>query len=160
MRIAHATTAGGAFMSLEADIVDWVKTRHSWQQVAFVRLCRGETLIDSDVVAIADLLVAGTIEAEPAIKASDIPGPAGSLTPVSLISVGDFANINALPAGEHLTFGPAGVTVVYGHNASGKSGYARLLKAVAAARHREEMGLPPVWLTLGVGGSQAASAVV
>lgn len=126
-------------MSLEADIVDWVKTRHSWQQVAFVRLCRGKTLIDSDVVAIADLLVAGTIEAEPAIKASDIPGPAGSLTPVSLISVGDFANINALPAGEHLTFGPAGVTVVYGHNASGKSGYARLLKAVAAARHREEI---------------------
>jgi len=126
-------------MSLEDDIVDWVTTRPPWQQVAFLRLCRGETLGDRDVLAIADGLIAGTTELAPPVSAIDVPGPAGSFTSVSLLSIGDFANINALPSGEKLTFAPDGLTVVYGHNASGKSGYARLLKAVAAARHREEI---------------------
>jgi energy-coupling factor transporter ATP-binding protein EcfA2 len=126
-------------VSLETEIVEWVDGRPVWQQVAFLRLCRGETLSDADVVDIADQLLAGTNQSAPRLTATDIPGPAGSMTSARLLSVGDFANINALPAGEQLTFAPDGLTVVYGHNASGKSGYARLLKAVAAARHREEI---------------------
>lgn len=126
-------------MSLESEIVQWVGGRPVWQQIAFVRLCRGETFGDADVIEIADQLVANAKLPQPWLTASDIPGPAGSKTSVRLLSVGDFANINALPVGEHLTFALDGLTVVYGHNASGKSGYARLLKAVAAARHREEI---------------------
>ena len=41
--------------------------------------------------------------------------------------------------GGALTFGEAGLTLVYGDNGSGKSGYARLVKEVAEARHREQV---------------------
>jgi hypothetical protein len=126
-------------VSLEEEIVQWASSRPVWQQIAFLRLCRGETLSDADVAEIADQLVGDDRQSAPRLAVTDIPGPAGSTASVRLLSIGDFANINALPAGEHLTFAPDGLTVVYGHNASGKSGYARLLKAVAAARHREEI---------------------
>ena len=42
--------------------------------------------------------------------------------------------MNALKEGERLTFGKTGLTVVYGDNGSGKSGYARILKKVCRAR--------------------------
>ncbi|MGH3788908.1 MAG: AAA family ATPase [Pseudonocardiaceae bacterium] len=38
-----------------------------------------------------------------------------------------------------LTFGTTGLTVVYGDNASGKSGYARLLKSLVGARIRDDI---------------------
>lgn len=133
-------------MSLEADIADWANARPGWQRSTLIRLCRGEILDDADAAVIADQLIAGFVDDPPAIVAVDIPGPAASPTSVRLLSVGDFTNINALPTGETLTFAPTGLTVVYGQNASGKSGYARLLKSVAAARHREEI-LGDVYLT-------------
>ena len=43
-------------------------------------------------------------------------------------------NVNALKSGERLTFDKTGLTVVYGDNGSGKSGYARILKQVCRAR--------------------------
>ena len=54
-----------------------------------------------------------------------------------LRSIREAKNVNALVDAQVLTFAAAGLTVVYGDNASGKSGYARLVKAVAGARHRE-----------------------
>ncbi len=49
------------------------------------------------------------------------------------------AHVNALLDGQCLTMSPTGITVVYGDNASGKSGYARMLKQVVHARVREEV---------------------
>jgi energy-coupling factor transporter ATP-binding protein EcfA2 len=63
---------------------------------------------------------------------------------VRLLEVGDVANVNALVSGQRLTFGAEGMTVVYGDNGSGKSGYARLIKHVVRARHREEI-LPNIF---------------
>ncbi len=47
--------------------------------------------------------------------------------------------MNALVPDQTLTAGIDGITVVYGDNASGKSGYARLAKRVVRARHHEEV---------------------
>jgi len=49
---------------------------------------------------------------------------------LALNSIGDVTGINALAPRKALEFG-AGMTVVYGSNGSGKSGYTRILKAVA-----------------------------
>ncbi len=48
-------------------------------------------------------------------------------------------HVNALESREPLTFEPRGLTIVYGDNGSGKSGYARLLKRITRARHQEEV---------------------
>ena len=47
--------------------------------------------------------------------------------------------MNALASDQPLTFEPNGLTIVYGDNGSGKSGYARLLKRITRARHQEEV---------------------
>lgn len=63
-------------------------------------------------------------------SASDAP-------PVSLASVSEPSHVNALSSTVPLTFPERGITVVYGDNGSGKSGYARLLKRIARSRHSE-----------------------
>lgn len=59
--------------------------------------------------------------------------------PVRLVSIEHPHHVNALTSDNPLTFEEAGFTIVYGDNASGKSGYARLLKRIARSRHREEV---------------------
>jgi energy-coupling factor transporter ATP-binding protein EcfA2 len=59
--------------------------------------------------------------------------PAGSKFSVSLTSIQDLAHVNSLSSGP-VTFAPEGLTVIYGDNASGKSGIARILKKVGRAR--------------------------
>jgi wobble nucleotide-excising tRNase len=51
-------------------------------------------------------------------------------------------NVNAIPDGSILKFGHQGLTVVYGENGSGKSGYARVLKRACSARDTKESLLP------------------
>jgi energy-coupling factor transporter ATP-binding protein EcfA2 len=55
----------------------------------------------------------------------------------------DLQGVNALLPGQRLEFGTKGVTVLFGENASGKSGYSRVLKQACRARARESV-LPDV----------------
>lgn len=56
-------------------------------------------------------------------------------------------NVNRLAEEQELTFAPTGVTVVYGYNRSGKSGYARLIQSLVRTRHRPAI-LPDVFAAL------------
>ncbi|NAV69341.1 ATP-binding protein, partial [Salmonella sp. zj-f50] len=56
--------------------------------------------------------------------------------PISLVSIKNPTAINALASQQELFFQPAGLTVIYGDNGSGKSGYVRILKH--ACRSRDE----------------------
>ena len=47
----------------------------------------------------------------------------------------ELAGINALPAGAALTFGPA-LTIIYGRNGAGKSGFARVFANACFSRHK------------------------
>lgn len=59
-----------------------------------------------------------------------------------LESLGDVSGVNALTAGQTIAFN-TGMTVVFGENGSGKTGYTRILKALAEVRTVEEI-LPDV----------------
>ena len=63
-------------------------------------------------------------------------------------------NVNKLTPNQVVKFNQ-GVTVIFGENASGKSGYVRILKKLAATRSQEDV-LPDVTLTSQVGLPQAA----
>jgi energy-coupling factor transporter ATP-binding protein EcfA2 len=56
------------------------------------------------------------------------------LTNLRLVKIGDIKGINALAPRKALEFGKSNLTVIYGHNGSGKSGYVRLLKHMCGAR--------------------------
>jgi len=84
-----------------------------------------------------NLLTSGEIAPTPKpLVPSDIPG--AQAEQVSLLAIKNLANVNAIPPGSRpLTFGDKGITIIYGDNASGKSGYARVLKKACRARHTE-----------------------
>lgn len=63
---------------------------------------------------------------------------------LTLVGLRDLKNVNAIKAGQRLPIGKQ-LTVIYGHNASGKSGYTRVMKKAFHARVVEEV-LPNVYL--------------
>ena len=118
-------------------IVDWSVKLPAWQQEVLHRAAKGEILSAADydrlVVEILNPTGSPTIR----LKVSDFPQTASNLR-VRLISITEAEHVNALASGEELTFGAEGLTIVYGDNGSGKTGYARILKNVARSRHKGE----------------------
>lgn len=124
-------------MTIEQEIATWAASRPSWQQAALRKLAQGGVFDQAAIDGIATDLTTGTSAKVTPLKATDVPGAAAAGATVTLRSIRDATNVNALVDGQTLTFAATGLTVVYGDNGSGKSGYARLIKDAVGARHRE-----------------------
>ena len=74
------------------------------------------------------------LKPDPLVKAH-LPANPGQGEAVSLVSIADVDGVNNLAPGQTLTFEQNGITVIYGDNGAGKSGYARVLKRACRARH-------------------------
>jgi len=89
------------------------------------------------------------------LKKGDVSGSPQTTEKVILKDLHDLKNVNAIPDGSGLPFGHSGLTVIYGENASGKSGYARVLKKACNARDTKEKLLSNVYGKKGTGPAQA-----
>jgi len=126
--------------SIEEDLLRWVQKQPPWQANLLKRIVRGEATDAEYIAEVAAKLAGNSVEEEePGLAASDFQAGGSSTVPIRLSSIGNTVNINALLEGQSLTFGSEGITVVYGDNGSGKSGYARILKDAFGARHREDV---------------------
>jgi energy-coupling factor transporter ATP-binding protein EcfA2 len=125
--------------SLGEDIVKWAAQRPAWQQEALARLARGESYSTAQIEAIAEALKQGLDPGAEALENEDVPSRGDASDPVNLRAVGRLSDVNALIPDQRLNFGDGGITVIYGHNASGKSGYARLVKSAVGSLHEEEV---------------------
>lgn len=122
-------------MTIESDIITWGLERPGWQQDVLVALANGEQYGSEQVTAVVDEILAGT-NSSPSQEAKSIQVKSAVVEQVDLAAVADLRGVNALVDGQRLNFATAGITVIYGDNGSGKSGYARLIKAMVNARHR------------------------
>jgi len=143
-------------MTIEDDLVSWAARRPDWQRDVLARLCRQLPIEDATIAATADRLIAGEPTPWTQLAAADIPGNTVTAASVQMVALRDLTGINALAPSQQLTFGDAGITIIYGHNASGKSGYARVIKIAVGARVREDI-LTDVFLS---GGPTSQSAVI
>ncbi|MDX0675660.1 AAA family ATPase [Sinorhizobium medicae] len=57
----------------------------------------------------------------------------------ALLQLGPVENIDRLAANQQLRFAPAGITLVYGENGSGKSGYTRIAKRLCRSLAAEDL---------------------
>ena len=147
MKLASGSQAE-AFVSILQEILKWSQDLPAWQQDAVRRLYHDRILKDSDY---EDLFALAKIE-------HGIPDP-GNRTPVpyataqaaavavpnrlvQLAAIKNLRNVNALAAGKSLPLNPDGLTVIYGENGAGKSGYSRVLKKACRARDQNETILP------------------
>ena len=137
-----------------ADILKWSVDLPGWQRDALRRLCSQTKLGPADIAALV-AVCKGSNSAAP-LDASHIRDPAANHAVVSLSALHGLSNVNALAPGERLSFGKTGLTVIYGDNGAGKSGYARVLKQLCRARSpKGDTILPNIYT--GAGGVPTAS---
>ncbi|MCA3566506.1 MAG: AAA family ATPase [Bradyrhizobium sp.] len=115
-----------------ADILKWSADLPAWQRDALRRLCGQTKLEAADITALV-AICKGDATAVP-LDTSHVRDPAASHAVVSLGALHSLSHVNALAPGERLSFGKTGLTVIYGDNGAGKSGYARVLKQLCRAR--------------------------
>lgn len=142
--ISDNTTSQPSTLSTQAinqDIFRWLTKRPTWQRNLFQRVVRNQAIDNSYIEQLVDLLVASeTVAPEtPALTVDELPQGGDMKESIAICSVGDLQGVNALLGGQTLEFSPTGMTIVYGDNGSGKSGYARLLKKIVGARHHEKI---------------------
>jgi energy-coupling factor transporter ATP-binding protein EcfA2 len=124
-------------MTLEEDIVEWAQEGPTWHRHVLRRLGQGDVFGADDFKELAGRLARGDEFEDSTFGLDDMPGAIGDARQVRLTEIREVSNVNALVPDQTLTIGLEGLTVVYGDNGSGKSGYARLVKLVVRARHRE-----------------------
>lgn len=126
-------------MPLEEEIVGWSATRPAWQRIILKRIATGDHPSDSDYEELVEGLVSGKTFEEVTFGLEELPRAALGDPPVSLLSITEIEHVNALDSSEPLTVAPTGITLIYGNNGSGKSGYARVLRRISRARKQEEI---------------------
>lgn len=134
------------------EIFSWAATLPAWQADALRRLMRQGELSPGDTSDILKMIKAdhGYTDAsspapvpQPLLK-SHLPALMDDRRSVVLRRMHGLSNVNALAPGQSLKFIDKGITVIYGDNAAGKSGYSRVLKRACRARDKAEAILPNV----------------
>jgi energy-coupling factor transporter ATP-binding protein EcfA2 len=149
--IVDLTTEAAAL----GDILRWSEGLPGWQRDALRRLysqARLNSVEIAELVAICKAKSPGV-----PILATHIRDAGAGQAVVSLSALHGLSHVNALAPGERLSFGKTGLTVIYGDNGAGKSGYARVLKQLCRARHPkgDDAVLPNIYA--GGGGVPTAS---
>lgn len=128
-------------MNVFQEVLEWSKERPAWQRDALRRLVLNDELSDEDINALVEICKASHGLAEQCditpIAKEHVPDQASG-APVSLVSIFHHRGVNALAEDQTLKFGP-GLTVVYGDNGAGKTGYIRILKSACRARGPEKI---------------------
>jgi energy-coupling factor transporter ATP-binding protein EcfA2 len=147
------------------EILIWSAGRPAWQRDALRRLITAGELSDDDLHDLTEICKGGhglaeKIDFSPLSK-EHVPTRDAVSAAVSLESIYHHEGVNALAKDQTLKF-CKGLTLVYGDNGAGKTGYIRILKQACRARGQEQIlgnvvsdGAPPkpaVTIKYSVGG--------
>ena len=141
-------------MSILQEILRWSQNLLAWQSDAIARLFVQGALSAKDIDDLFALLKAEHGIPDPKgrtanrLSADQIPAVPKPDIQVKLLAIRDLQHVNAIAANQRLPFGSTGLSVIYGDNGSGKSGYSRVLKRVCRARDQSEPIHPNAFLPL------------
>lgn len=129
-------------MTVLEELLKWSQDRPAWQRDALRRLVLNGNLSDDDIGALTEICKSEHGLAEQQENApltnEHVPEKTGGTEPISLVSIFHHRGVNALAEDQTLKFTPK-LTVVYGDNAAGKTGYIRILKSACRARGQERI---------------------
>lgn len=122
-------------------LASWFQARPKWLQEAARRLYVSGTLADTDITELAVLCkreakidVDGFEQLGYGAFPDNAFAEVRSNSRLSILSIDGVEGINALDPRAPLAFSPEGLTIVYGSNGAGKSGYLRILKHTCGAK--------------------------
>ena len=130
-------------------ILEWSLNRPAWQRDALRRIIADGTPDEEDLSEILALCKKEhgdeTVSVSPVpLDEIHLPVDPGSGESVTLSQLGDVVGVNQLASDQILKFESAGITVIYGPNGTGKSGYSRILKKACRSRHAGDI-MPDVY---------------
>jgi len=130
------------------EIHAWSKGLAAWQQDAIARLYTNRVLTEPETDEVYALAKAEYGIPDPDNRVprklldTEVAPPPDPTRLVQLLAIKDVNHVNALAQGAKLPLASSGLTVIYGENGAGKSGYSRILKHACRARSQAETILP------------------
>ncbi len=133
-------------MEVLDEIITWASSLPLWHQVALVKILKQDNLSEQDINGLASICVEEANNPE-ALKAklndplADYKHEDRGETDRAVVieAITETKNINAIKDDSVLGFGESGLTVIYGNNATGKSGFTRIFKAACMCRDNEHV---------------------
>lgn len=146
--MVNTASAEATYRSVLNTILDWSKTRPQWQRVALRRILQSDDVSDNDIQELVSILKSE--KENPIVEYSgkvlreeDLPANPAIAESVNITNLSNVQHVNNLADNQEVKFSEKGITVVFGGNGTGKSGYTRILKNACRARHRDHI-LPDI----------------
>lgn len=122
-------------------LISWFNERSVWLRDAVRTYYENGIFTDKDILRFADECIQ---EAAGKKTSKDFLAGLNLLSrddkeSFSIKKISNVEGVNALASSKELEFGANGVTVIYGENGAGKSGYIRILKKLADAKYKEPL---------------------
>ena len=136
-------------MTIEQDFLAFINEseRPQWYRYAIRLFVASDTFSESDVEALGLALLDGTFNNDLALNADELPGSTPNAESAkTLNAIDEIFGVNALNTDTPLEFNPTGISVVFGENGAGKSGFARIIRKAVRPDAGEEI-LPNVFIT-------------
>jgi hypothetical protein len=121
-------------------LLAWSEERPDWLRDALRRIAVSGEVGDADREAILirlrhahGITVDSDVTCIP-LAADHLPQDGEAIAPTLMCGIGPLCNVDRLAQDQHLRFGLNGITLVFGDNGTGKSGYARVAKKMCRAR--------------------------
>jgi energy-coupling factor transporter ATP-binding protein EcfA2 len=129
-------------VSVLKEIFEWSQDRPLWQRDTLRRLVINDVLFEDDILELVEICKSahGLSERQDNFPLTKDHIPTGDMASAQVVldSIFHHRGVNALAENQTLKFSPD-LTVVYGDNAAGKTGYIRILKSACRARGQENI---------------------
>ncbi|CFQ52337.1 hemin importer ATP-binding subunit [Yersinia frederiksenii] len=113
----------------QEDIVKWLSLQPNWIKHAAHLILEDESITQEQILDLTEMLKKGTTEKTLKKYTLDSISVNSYIDDIIRIeSISEVNNINALSPREPISIGGSDLTVIYGSNGSGKTGYTRILK--------------------------------
>lgn len=135
MSNVESTTTDEAY----AQFGKWLNEQPFWLQDAAWRIYNNKKIDDEQIGFYAEMCIAQIKDEMPTYKhltSSDMVR-SKSNKKISVLSLSEIKGVNALADNASLEFGEQGITVIYGLNGAGKSGFMRIFKELSGCPYEE-----------------------
>ncbi|TAU68273.1 hypothetical protein ELI45_10780 [Rhizobium ruizarguesonis] len=128
------------------NLLEWSDGQDLWTRDSLrrVALASDHATSDEDLAAIRKNVIAAAraikvLPGATVLEQSHLGTLANEIRRTALLQLGPVQNIDRLAPNQQLRLAPAGITLVYGENGSGKSGYTRIAKRLCRSLAREDL---------------------